>query len=204
MYATNLHKTQRFSYVSFSRYIFFSYLQKWCDEDDVLAASAAFIVILSATNVALLMKSRRRRFWVRSRLLHDRKKYGATDFTRDPILDDQNLLSLEYRSGEGFRNFFQMSGSTFEEILDMIVPRMTRKLDTRLRNRIPIHKRLAYTLRFLASEDSYHSPKYLLKISEQTMSQRIPEVCDAIIETIKEYIIVSNKPSYFSRLKVRT
>ncbi len=36
------------------------------------------------------------------------------------------------------------------------------------------------------------------------MSQCIPEVCGAIMETMKEYIMVSSKENYFSRLKVRT
>ncbi len=140
-----------------------------CDEDDVLAASTVFIVILSAMNVALLMKRRCYRFWVRSSLLHGRKKCSATDSMRDLILDDQNLLSLEHSPGAGIQNFFWVSSSTFEEILNMIAPRMTRKLKIRLRNAIPIHKRLACILKFLASGDSYHSLQYLLKISKQTM-----------------------------------
>ncbi len=82
---------------------------------------------LSTMNVALLTKRRRCRFWVRPSLLHGRKKYSGIDFIRDLILDDQNLLRLEYRSGVGFQIFFRMSGYTFEEILNMIAPRMTRK-----------------------------------------------------------------------------
>ncbi len=107
IYATNLHKTLHFVYVSFLSSLFLQLFANMCDEHDVLAASAAFIVVLSATNVALLLKRRRHRFWVWLSLLRSRKKYSATDFMRNVILDDQNLLSLEYHSGAGFRNFFQ-------------------------------------------------------------------------------------------------
>ncbi len=84
------------------------------------------------------------------------------DFLKDLILDDQNLLSLDYHSRRGFQISFQMYSFTFEEILNMITPRMTRKLDTRLRNAIPIHKKLACTYKFLTSGDLYHFPQYQL------------------------------------------
>ncbi len=106
IYATNLHKTQHFVYVSILSSLFLQLVAKICDEDDVLAASSASIVILSAMNLALLMKRRRCRFWVRPSLLHGRKKYSATNFMRDLIPDDQNPLSLECHSGAGFRIFF--------------------------------------------------------------------------------------------------
>ncbi len=50
------------------------------------------------------------------------KKYSATDFIEDLILDDEDAINLEYRSSEGFQNFFQVSTSTFERILNKIVP----------------------------------------------------------------------------------
>ncbi len=44
-----------------------------------------------------------------------------------------------------FSNFFLISSSMFEEILNMIIPRMTKTFDTRLRNAIPTHERLTCT-----------------------------------------------------------
>ena len=102
------------------------------DEYDVLAASAATIILVSAASVALQCRRRRRRFWVRPSLVaKKKKKYSATDFMKDLILDDVDLLCLEYRSGAGFRNFFRMSTTEFENILALIAPRISR-VDTRV------------------------------------------------------------------------
>ncbi len=76
------------------------------DEGDGFAVSAATIAILSAVTVAFLAKKRRRRFWIRPSLL-TRKRYSATDFIKDLIFGGADLLSLEYRSGQDSRIFFE-------------------------------------------------------------------------------------------------
>ncbi len=76
------------------------------NKDNALAASAGVIVIFSAVNIAPRGKSHHCRFWVRPSLLHGRKRYGITDFMEDLILNNQNLLILEYHSGGRFSNFF--------------------------------------------------------------------------------------------------
>lgn len=162
------------------------------DEDDVLAASAAVIILMSAVSVAVQRAKRRRRFWIRPSL-QARHKYSATDFMKDLVLDDVDLLSLEYRLGAGFRNFFRLSTREFENILNMIGPKISR-MDTKLRTAIPAHERLAFTLRFLATGDSYHSLQYTFKISKQLISATIPEVCDALTDVLKDYIKVSTIP----------
>ncbi len=161
------------------------------DKEDVFAASAARIVILSAVTVALLAKKRRRHFLIWPSLL-TRKRYSATDFMKDLILDDSDLLSLEYKSGAGFKNFFRMSSCTFEQLLNMIAPKI-KKMDTNMREAIPAHERLGVTLRFLASGDSYHSLQNTLNISKQVISKIVPQVCNALVEALKEYIRVSQK-----------
>ncbi len=160
------------------------------DELDVLAASAATIVLMSAVSVAIQRARRRRRFWIRPSLVA-RRKYSTTDFMRDLVLDDTDLLSLEYRSGAGFKNFFRMSTTEFENILQMIAPKISR-MDTKFRKAIPVHERLACALRFFATGDSYHSLQYNFKISKQLISKIIPEVCDAIVDALRDYIKVSN------------
>jgi len=46
------------------------------------------------------------------------------------------------------------------------------------------------TLRFLANGDSYVSLQYLLKISKQIISCIVPEVCEPLVEKLKDYIQV--------------
>lgn len=59
-------------------------------------------------------------------------------------------------------------------------------------------ERLAITLRFLATGDSFHSLMYLFKVSKQVISNIVPEVCDALVESLQEYI----KVSLFKNIKI--
>ncbi|KAF0717263.1 tigger transposable element-derived protein 4-like [Aphis craccivora] len=74
--------------------------------------------------------------------------------------------------------FFRMSPSQFNELLNMVILSITKN-DTNFRKAIPAQDRLAITLRFLATGDSYHSLSYLFKISKQTISKTVREVCKA-------------------------
>ncbi len=69
------------------------------DENDVLLASATAMVVFSS--LFLFHEQKPHRFWVRPSLVV-RKKYSATDFMRNLILDDVDELNLEYRSGFGW------------------------------------------------------------------------------------------------------
>jgi len=62
------------------------------------------------------------------------------------------------------------------------------KKDTSFRKDISVQERLAMALRFLASGDSYVSLQYLFKISKQAISCIVPEVCEALVEKLKDYI----------------
>ena len=93
-------------------------------------------------------------------------------------------------SGE-FDNFCRMSSSDFEFLLQKIGPDISKN-DTKWRKAIPAKVRLAVTLRFIASGDSYQSLHYLFKISPQIISEIVPEVCNALIEALKHYVKVKD------------
>ncbi|KAF0710068.1 protein ANTAGONIST OF LIKE HETEROCHROMATIN PROTEIN 1-like [Aphis craccivora] len=108
------------------------------------------------------------------------------------------LRDLNNEPSGKFENFCRMSSSDFEYILNKIGPVIT-KLDTNMRKAIPAQERLAITLRFLASGDSFVSLSYLFKVSNQCISTIVREVCDALIKKFKDEIKVTKylklKPS---------
>lgn len=118
---------------------------------------------------------------------------------------EEKFNELLYEPSGEFHNFCRMSFAVFEYLLDKISP-MISKQDTDFRDSIPAKYRLAITLRFIASGDSYKSLHYLFKVSPQIISKIIPEVCKAISEVLKDEVKV--KYIYFYRsnnyLKVGT
>lgn len=147
-------------------------------------------VVLAAAVCVILSKQRRpRRYWVRPSL-QARAKYCGSDLLRDLNRDDLDPLSGELRCDGSFKNFLRMSSSDFEFLIVKVGPRIC-KLDTNYRKAIPVQEKLAVTLRFLASGDSYTSLSYLFKISKSTISLFVPEVCEALIDFLKDNITVS-------------
>ncbi|XP_023311663.1 uncharacterized protein LOC111692132 [Anoplophora glabripennis] len=57
-----------------------------------------------------------------------------------------------------------------------------------MREAITVKERLAITLRYLATVDSYTSLQYIFRVSKQSISRIVPEVCDAIIEALHDYV----------------
>ncbi|KAF9413381.1 hypothetical protein HW555_008363 [Spodoptera exigua] len=122
-------------------------------------------------------RARRQRRWWMKKIHHNR--------TRQFIEEKFNELLYE-PSGE-FDNFCRMSYSDFEFLLQKISP-MISKHDTDFREAIPAKFRLAITLRFLASGDSYKSLHYLFKVSVPMISIIIREVCRALNEILKDLV----------------
>lgn len=83
-------------------------------------------------------------------------------------MDNFFFEMMSKKSGE-FTNFCRMSLADFEFLLAKIEP-MIKKKQTRLRIPIPPKIRLAITLRYLATGDSYRSLHYLFKVSASAIS----------------------------------
>ncbi|XP_046753220.1 protein ALP1-like [Diprion similis] len=80
-----------------------------------------------------------------------------------------------------------MSRNDFNFILNSIKDKISKK-DTVFRKAVSPEERLAVTLRFLATGDSFTSLQYLFKISKQLISEIIPDVCRAIIDCLKDHV----------------
>jgi len=88
-----------------------------------------------------------------------------------------------------YKNFTRMSPSEFEFLINLIGKKISKK-DRAFTKAISVQESLALTLRFLASGDSYVSLQYLFKISNHAISCIVPEVCEALVEKLKDYIQV--------------
>lgn len=102
------------------------------------------------------------------------------------------LHDLKQEPSGKFENFCRMSAADFEYLLNKIGPSITKN-DTVMRKAIPANERLAVTLRFFASGDSFVSLSYLFKMSNQVISEIVHEVCRAIITALKDEIKVSKR-----------
>ena len=81
-----------------------------------------------------------------------------------------------------------MDPGMFHKIVARISHRIQRK-DTWYRQALPAGLKLAITLRYLASGDSYHSLMYGFRVSHSTISLFIPKVCEAIVAEYAEEVV---------------
>lgn len=141
---------------------------------------AAAIIIMCAAeekeNEKKQKRNVRRSIWVRQ-WLTKRSTDGAYQKTLMEFreVNNQNFL---------FTNFIRMDDETFKELLQLVSP-FIKKQDTNMRPAISEQERLAVTLRFLASGDSYKSLSILFRIAPCTISLFVPTVCDAIYKSLK-------------------
>lgn len=110
------------------------------DTENLLLACAAFIVISEENNKK--RPRRHPRYWQRS-FLQARKNYSGSHLLTDLKVDD----------AAGFKIFCRMSVTDFEYLLNLVGPKIAK--------RNTLHERLAVTLRFLATGDSYTSLMYV-------------------------------------------
>ncbi|CAI6375695.1 unnamed protein product [Macrosiphum euphorbiae] len=141
-------------------------------------ASAAYIVMHLLTKKK--QSSIKKRRWWTTQIFRSRQLYNGTSMIRD--------LNFHTDSGQ-FENFARMSQEDFEHLVSLLTP-IIAKQTTHFREPIPVNERLAVTLRFLATGESYTSLQYVFKISKQCISLIVPEVCQSLIEVLKEYVKV--------------
>ena len=108
---------------------------------------------------------------------------------RRPLLGmfDKLMKELEQEDKKGFKNFMRMTPRLFQEILHRVEKRLTK--ENRWRKALSPALKLAITLRYLASGDSYHSLMYAFRVAANTISLFILEVCEAILAEFAEELI---------------
>ncbi|CAH1966479.1 unnamed protein product [Acanthoscelides obtectus] len=111
---------------------------------------------------------------------NDFKNFMRMDYDTFMMLQDKVSLVLCYKIA--FNDYYKIN---FKVRLDI------EKQDTYLRSSISSELRLAITLRFLATGDSYRSLEYLTRVSASTISLLVPHVCQAVYSHLQpEYMKV--------------
>ncbi|XP_045775421.1 uncharacterized protein LOC123874228 [Maniola jurtina] len=148
---------------------------------DIVAciASVVLYVIIHKKNRKI-----KRRYWVRPSL---RNRPNVSPILEDFRRDDINRRNIRSK----FNTFLRISSEEFEILLNLTGP-MISKTDTRWRNAVSASDRLAITLRYLATGDSYFSLGTLFKVSPQVISLIILDVCQTLVSTLSNYLRMPN------------
>ena len=152
-------------------------LQKTQVENSIMITKAK---LRQAENRREIIKStpRKRTVWVRKWLArrHDLGQYARL------------INELKKEDVKGFRNFMRMDFDVYQEILTRIEYRIKPKI-SKYRTPLTAGIKLAITLRYLATGDSYHSLMYGFRVAHNTISKVVRQVCDAIVAEFSEELI---------------
>ncbi|XP_065356336.1 uncharacterized protein LOC135950730 [Calliphora vicina] len=118
-------------------------------------------------------QSSERRYWVKP-FLQNREIHSLESHLLKDILWDS----------KDYKNFCRLNVESFEVLLGQVHHKI-KKQNTVMRTSISSRIRLAITLRFLATGDSYRSLEYLSRVSRKTISKFVPEVLEAIVEALR-------------------
>ena len=138
---------------------------KWCCINSTSASSTA------RTRVIV---RKRRTVWTRGWLLN-RPLYGQYE----------NLLAeFNQEDFRGYENFLCINNELFEELVHRVGPHIQR-ITTPWRQPLSVGLRLAITLRYISSGDSYVSLQYSFRIANNTINCIVKETTMAIV---REYM----------------
>lgn len=103
----------------------------------------------------------------------------------------EKLMSDLSKEGPDFyKRFGHITQPDFEELCEKVRPRI-QKQTTVMRVPISVEERVALTVKYLACGDSTTTLALLFRISPPSIATIIPEVCQALYDTMKdEYIKV--------------
>ncbi|XP_041826075.1 protein ALP1-like [Melanotaenia boesemani] len=92
---------------------------------------------------------------------------------------------LEVTDRQGFQGLLRMSAEEFDYVLHKVAPLITKK-NTRWRLAITAKERLALTLRYLATGESFASLSFHFRFGESTISMIVIETCKALHQTLRD------------------
>lgn len=142
------------------------------------------------TLLPLKKSARKRRVWTWP-YLQRRTQFGHYDTLMEELYSENPDL---------YKNFTRMDRDTFNSIVEAVSPLITKQ-HTKCRKPIDPGARVAITLRFLATGNSYKSLQYSFRVANNTISGIVPETCNAIITTLgHEYLRLPETPEQWQQV----
>ena len=121
---------------------------------------------------------KRRRYWVRP-YLRARQQQGQY----------HNLMQeLSLLEPERYKNFLRLDKDVFDELAERLGP-WIEKQPTNFREPLSVGLRLAITLRYLATGDTYTSLGYSFRVAPNSISKLVPETCRAIVRVLGDEVL---------------
>ncbi|XP_068684921.1 uncharacterized protein [Montipora foliosa] len=96
----------------------------------------------------------------------------------------QTVIQLSLQDTPAFKEMMRMSPDQFKEILNAIEPDICKQSTKMGGEPIIPSERLALTLRFLATGESFRSHHFQFRISRPAVSYIVTEVCEAITKRL--------------------
>ncbi|XP_039302669.1 putative nuclease HARBI1 [Solenopsis invicta] len=123
-------------------------------------------------------KEARHRIWVRP-IFSERQRLLQGD--SDNLVNEMEIIDHEM-----FYNYCRMSTEMFDQLLDIVEPRIAKQ--NVIREPIPARTRLLICLRYLASGDSMSSIAFSFRIGINTVSKIISETCEELWNILHESV----------------
>ena len=98
---------------------------------------------------------------------------------------DTPLKELRSEDEAEYKRFLRMTPQTFDELLELVEEDITKE-NTRFRDANPASRKLAITIKFLATGMSYSELAYQFRVHKSTAVKFVPEVCKVIYNRLKE------------------
>ena len=136
----------------------------------------ACIAIILGLGIRRRVKRKRwMKYWFKKR-----EQYSHMVLLRDISLTE---------SGD-YKNYFRMSESTFNMLLGMVKPFLSRQ-DANMRNCLSVGERLAVTLRYLTTGRDSEDLKFSAVISPASISKAVVETSEVLMHVLQGYMRVS-------------
>ncbi|XP_017475297.1 PREDICTED: uncharacterized protein LOC108365691 isoform X4 [Rhagoletis zephyria] len=153
-------------------------------------ASLCLIATLKAWKKNKCLKRNKKQWWIRPGLRH-RATSGFYSTLR---------FKLRQQNPQWFNNFVRMSCEDFDYLVEHLTPYIG-KSNTRFRKAISVGERLAVTLRYLATGDSFSSLMTVFLIGKTTICHIVHETCAAIFTALKDkFLKVPNTPGQWAEV----